>query len=140
MGCGGKWNRFLPRHPDAASADVTVTFEQSGETEYGALTTYQYDATNHLTQASITFNVAYINRDALLTPAAAHEFGHALGIDGHSVNQADVMAYSAGVYNLTGLSTRDINTIKTDYNCGSAARSAAARKKEAPFHSVAMYD
>ena len=124
---------------DAASADVTVSFEQSGETEYGALTTYQYDANAHLTQAAITFNVAYINRDALLTPAAAHEFGHALGIDGHSVNAADVMAYSAGVYNLTGLSTRDINTIKTDYNCAAAARSVATRKNGA-VRSVAIYD
>lgn len=125
---------------DAASANITVSFEQSGETEYGALTTYQYDAGNHLTQASITFNVAYINRDALLTPAAAHEFGHALGIDGHSVNTADVMAYSAGVYNLTGLSTRDINTIKTDYQCGAAARSPSARKKDETAASVAIYD
>ena len=126
---------------DAGSADITVTFEESGETEYGALTTYNYDSSNHMTQASITFNVAYINRDALLTPAAAHEFGHALGIDGHSANQGDVMAFSAGVYNLTGLSTRDINTIKTDYSCGSATRSASAtQKKMSPAHTVAIYD
>ena len=125
---------------DAANADITVSFEQSGETEYGALTTYLYDAGNHLTQASITFNVTYINRDALLTPAAAHEFGHALGIDGHSANQADVMAYSASVYNLTGLSTRDINTVKTDYSCGTAARSVFNRKKNVHVHSVTVYD
>ena len=124
---------------DAANADITVAFEQSGETEYGAVTTYHYDASNHLTQASITFNVAYINRDALLTPAAAHEFGHALGIDGHSENPADIMAYSASVYNLTGLSTRDINTIKTDYSCG-ATRSAASLPKSAAVRSVTVYD
>ena len=110
---------------------MTVSFEQTGETEYGALTTYHYDASNHLTQASILFNLTSITRDALLTPAAAHEFGHALGIDGHSENSADIMAYSAAVYNLTGLSTRDINTIKTDYACASAARSASAPKNAA---------
>ena len=126
---------------DAANTDITVSFEQSGETEYGALTTYQYDASNHLTQASITFNVTTISRDSLLTPAAAHEFGHALGIDGHSENQADIMAYSAGVYYLTGLSTRDINTIKTDYSCGAAARSVSATQKQAEtIRTVAIYD
>ncbi len=124
---------------DAASADITVSFEQSGETEYGALTTYHYDASNHLTTASITFNVNYINRDSVLTPAAAHEFGHALGIDGHSENPADIMAYSASVYNLSGLSTRDINTIKTDYSCG-ATKSAARPPKNAAVRAVAIYD
>ena len=125
---------------DTAAADITVTFEQSGETEYGALTTFAYDSANHLTQASIAFNVSYIVRDSLLTPAAAHEFGHALGIDGHSTQPTDVMAYSASVYGLQNLSIRDINTMKTNYACSGAARSVSADPRRPAVRSITIYD
>lgn len=46
--------------------------------------------------------------------AARHEFGHALGIWGHSPNQNDVMYFSR-VRNALKISSRDINTLKKIY-------------------------
>jgi predicted Zn-dependent protease len=49
-----------------------------------------------------------------LTASARHELGHALGIWGHSLNPADVM-YFAQVRMPSGISVRDINTLKRVY-------------------------
>ena len=48
-----------------------------------------------------------------LPAAARHEFGHALGIWGHSPEKSDVMYYSQ-VAEPPPISARDINTLETD--------------------------
>ena len=45
--------------------------------------------------------------------SAAHEFGHALGINGHSRNPDDLMYFSSGYSR--GLTWRDLNTLKIAY-------------------------
>ena len=49
-----------------------------------------------------------------LPAAARHEFGHALGIWGHSPEKTDVMYYSQ-VAEPPPISSRDINTLKRIY-------------------------
>ncbi|MGL6281885.1 MAG: matrixin family metalloprotease, partial [Microcoleaceae cyanobacterium] len=51
---------------------------------------------------------------AYIASAARHEFGHALGIWGHSPRPEDVMYYSQ-VQSPPNISPRDINTLKKIY-------------------------
>ena len=102
---------------DPAQADITVTFENRGYTNYGAITDYSVNSNGEVTKATITFNMTYLSSVANIEPVAAHEFGHALGIAGHSSNPADVMYDGSSTYSKTALSTADVNTLFTAY-CG----------------------
>ncbi len=101
----------------AASATIVVQYETRGDTHYGAVTEYHANSKSELVDATITFNMTYLTDVADITPVAAHEFGHALGIGGHSGDPNDVMSSTAQVYSRTSLSVRDVNTLETAY-CG----------------------
>jgi hypothetical protein len=60
---------------------------------------------------------------------ASHEFGHALGINGHSPERADMMYFASGAITLT---PRDVNTLKTAY-CNSFSRSRSGEELEGPL-------
>jgi hypothetical protein len=64
-----------------------------------------------------------------LKTTAAHEFGHALGINGHSDNPSDVMFYGRQVNKPEDVpvSPRDLNTLRAAYAglTATAARAAA---------------
>ena len=101
----------------AASANVVVKYETRGDTNYSAITEYHTNDKRQMLDATITFNMTYLQSIANITPVAAHEFGHALGIGGHSTDTKDVMSSSVEVYTRYMLSDRDTNTLKTAY-CG----------------------
>ncbi len=100
-----------------SDAGVSVNYVASGATGFGATTQYQFDSNHVLIAATITFNMTYLATISDITSVAAHEFGHSLGIGGHSNNLNDIMCSSAVVYYLTELTTRDVNTLITAY-CG----------------------
>ena len=57
---------------------------------------------------------------------SAHEFGHALGMNGHSDDLSDVMFTAHLIDSMKSLTTRDINSLKTAY-CGQFGRSTSLR-------------
>ena len=110
-------------------ADVTVTYdivparpltgERLGQTGF----TFN-PARRQLVRASMHLNVweGMTRRDlARFENTAAHEFGHALGINGHSPNPGDLMYYSSA--SSEGVTVRDINTLRLAY--GNFERSVA---------------
>lgn len=64
-----------------------------------------------------------------LKATAAHEFGHALFLNGHSTNSADLMFPSIDAERDKAISTRDINSLFTSY-CGTFGRAPQQRGRE----------
>jgi len=100
---------------DPAAADITVRFEPKGSTGFTGVTQYTYNANGALVSADVTLNLSYLTNLSHIAPTAAHEFGHALGIGGHSANDADLMATAPKVIGLFRPTLRDENTMKTAY-------------------------
>lgn len=122
---------------DPHKANITVQFQDMGLTNYGAITSYSVNGNGEMQSATITFNMTYLTNVPTIAPVAAHEFGHALGIAGHSSNDTDVMSESSNVYNLSGLSQADINTMKTAY-CGVTVSTSVSKAAVGPLYSGAI--
>jgi hypothetical protein len=92
-------------------AQIKVRFDP---TTRDGLTRYTYRPNGLLVSAEISIGVRG-NGAVDIRSVAAHEFGHALGIGGHSDNPADMMypTFVAGVP--LQITTRDFNTLKTAY-------------------------
>ena len=110
-------------------ADVIVTYdvvpsrplngERLGQTGF----TFN-PARKELARASMHLNVwaGMTRRDlARFENTAAHEFGHALGLNGHSPVPGDLMYYSSA--SSEGVTARDVNTLRLAY--GGWERTAA---------------
>ncbi|MGC8668511.1 MAG: matrixin family metalloprotease [Chthonomonadales bacterium] len=104
---------------DPRTANIQVRFD---DTAQNGATTLTYNG-------SVMANAAMRIGTHALAPAdiqciAAHEFGHALGIDGHSPDPADLMYPTHRAGTPCAVSQRDVNTLKTGY-CGIFLKNAA---------------
>lgn len=119
---------------DAADAEVVIKVEKVGSRPGAGqplgMTRTTWAGSDRMTHAETTISVwdgmtgEDFNRVAI---TGAHEFGHALGIDGHSNDRSDIMfAANLGGQSVT---TRDLNTVWSLY-CGdfrgNASRAANA--------------
>ncbi len=103
--------RFVEvENPD--DAQITVRFDPQST---GGLTTYSYyPSSGQLVKAEIKVGIASSN-PVDIQSISAHEFGHALGIAGHSSNPNDMM-YPTFVSNRPlQVTEQDFNTLRTAY-------------------------
>jgi predicted Zn-dependent protease len=129
----GEWNRYLPLEEVNAveNADIVIAreFPPSGvrfnpETRKleiprvrSAVTQYEIFVKDNLLSHRMTVRISPNLSDAAALSAIRHEFGHALGIWGHSPVETDVMYFSQ-TRDLPSISVRDVNTLKKVYEQG----------------------
>ena len=111
---------------DPATADMPITFQNLGATPgkgdtLGLTTRTYFPSTLQITSVAMSLNYWPTMTGAQafqgLKSTAAHEFGHALGIVGHSPNSDDIMFLSGSINgDDKAVTTRDLNTIKSDYD------------------------
>ena len=111
---------------DVSKAVVTVHFDPT--TQNGL--TYLHFSDLTLTTADIYLGIKN-QLDPDLQVVAAHEFGHTLGIDGHSSNTADLMYAIHYIGTPEFVTQNDINTVKTAY-CHLFGRAACVRRDSRP--------
>lgn len=113
------------RTDDPAAADVTISFADEGRNGFEGQTHFVIAPEgDRLESAHIVINLFYLGqRD--VRPVCAHEFGHALGVIGHSNTAGDLMFTSGS---LTGqVTARDLNTLESAYCSRFIGRSAGHR-------------
>ncbi|MGF1936431.1 MAG: peptidase [Nostoc sp. ChiQUE02] len=79
-----------------------------------AQTTYELYTSNKILSHRFTILLSPSQTGEYLIAASRHEFGHALGIWGHSPLQTDALYFSQ-VRNPSPISARDVNTLKRVY-------------------------
>lgn len=110
-----------------SQANVTVQFydykggagDVLGSTQLSA-----YDGSDTISFAAITIGITGDNRNDGIT--ATHEFGHALGLKGHSLDADDLMSREGNDTRSGRLTPADVNTLLTAY-CGDFNKNATAR-------------
>ncbi|MEH2435424.1 MAG: peptidase [Nostoc sp.] len=120
-----EWNNYLPltivEQPEIA--DITIArkappLQISPGTNIprarSAQTTYELYTSNKVLSHRFTILLSPSQTGEYLIAAARHEFGHALGIWGHSPLQTDALYFSQ-VRNPSPISPRDVNTLKRVY-------------------------
>jgi hypothetical protein len=100
---------------DAAQAQVVIHFVDKLEGTLIGWTNWSFDDRGAIQHADTKIVVTGLS-DVDVRWVAAHEFGHALGLDGHSKQAQDVMFASHALGNSWDLTTRDENTVKTNYD------------------------
>lgn len=121
-----EWNQYLPLEiiENFETADIEIirkrppldpkkTRASSAETRYQVSVKYTPEKLPYLSHRfSIWLSPTQTGK--YITSAASHEFGHALGIWGHSPVETDIMYFSQ-VREPPPISPRDINTLKRIY-------------------------
>ncbi len=120
-----EWSNYLPltivEQPEVA--DITIARKapplqispgSSKPRARSAQTTYELYTTNKVLSHRFTILLSPSQTGEYLIAATRHEFGHALGIWGHSPLQTDALYFSQ-VRNPLPISSRDVNTLKRIY-------------------------
>ncbi|WP_152589728.1 peptidase [Nostoc sphaeroides] len=120
-----EWSNYLPltivEQPEIA--DITIVRKapplqispSSNITRArSAQTTYELYTNNKVLSHRFTILLSPSQTGEYLIAASRHEFGHALGIWGHSPLQTDALYFSQ-VRNPPPISSRDVNTLKRVY-------------------------
>ncbi len=120
----------------ATRANIVVSFFKftggSGDTLGEATVTF--DGNNVIRSAKIRLGITGNNGDDTLT--AAHEYGHALGITGHSPRETDLMFFTG---NRNGEVTNfDLNTVLTAYCNGFNRSSARTKAAVGPLRTIVI--
>jgi predicted Zn-dependent protease len=120
-----EWSTYLPltvvEQPEVA--DITIARKapplqispgSNIPRARSAQTTYELYTSNKVLSHRFTILLSPSQTGEYLIAAARHEFGHALGIWGHSPLQTDALYFSQ-VRNPSPISSRDVNTLKRVY-------------------------
>jgi hypothetical protein len=100
---------------DSNEADIVVRYLPAEELPGSAIgVTYATFDAETREMASARIDIANdLESNLVSLTTSSHEFGHALGIGGHSPNDTDLMYFQEN--GATTTSTRDLNTLKTVY-------------------------
>ncbi len=120
-----EWSTYLPltivEQPEVA--DITIVRKapplqispgSNIPRARSAQTTYELYTSNKVLSHRFTILLSPSQTGEYLIAATRHEFGHALGIWGHSPLQTDALYFSQ-VRNPSSISPRDVNTLKRVY-------------------------
>lgn len=128
---------------DANQADISVTFSTfSGGPgdELGVSVITFEQSTNLIVEVAMNIGIIGDNREDIQT--AAHEFGHSLGIGGHSPNEADLMFPTGNSAGCSCITTADLNTLFAIYNGQfntSTSRNARTRTTTGPTRTITIH-
>jgi predicted Zn-dependent protease len=120
-----EWSVYLPlevvKQPEVANITIVrkaPPLQKSPNSNIlrarSAQTIYELYTNNKVLSHRFTILLSPTQTGNYLTAAARHEFGHALGIWGHSPMPSDALYFSQ-VRNPPPISTRDVNTLKRVY-------------------------
>ncbi|MBN3938951.1 MAG: peptidase [Nostoc sp.] len=120
-----EWSTYLPLKVVEQSEIADITIVQKAPPlqifpgsniprARSAQTTYELYTSNKVLSHRFTILLSPSQTGEYLIAAARHEFGHALGIWGHSPLQTDALYFSQ-VRNPSPISPRDVNTLKRVY-------------------------
>ncbi|WP_392533171.1 peptidase [Nostoc sp. C117] len=120
-----EWSNYLPltvvEQPEVADIKIVrkapplqISPGSNIPRARSAQTTYELYTTNNVLSHHFTILLSPSQTGEYLIAATRHEFGHALGIWGHSPRQTDALYFSQ-VRNPPPISVRDVNTLKRVY-------------------------
>ncbi len=102
---------------NASSADITVIFVAPNSLPSGAVGRTEVTfGNNDNVLLSATIKIDWSLSPEVMAQVAAHEFGHALGLEGHSRDEADLMFMRSHLPAV--VTARDANTIAWNYREG----------------------
>jgi len=99
---------------DPSQAQITIQFVPTLPNSYIGWTTWSYD--DNGVNVSATTRIAVTGLGATdVQWVGCHEMGHAMGLNGHSKDEADVMFATHLLGSTWALTPSDVDTVKSDY-------------------------